>query len=354
MKTAIIYYSKHGTTERVTHLIGEKLTNKVDYISLKECPRPDIRTYDRIILGTAIYAGSPNRKVTQFCHNNQPLLEQKVIGLFICCMNEEQEAEEMNKAFPEFLQRLSIPKAILGGEFQFDYNEATITDAQKSSTNPEDLKACLEAAVIPEAYKDFLTDAQIVEVKEYTSDVAESAVLKMTPEQMRAKALEGYFVRDAERNLVYCPQGEILRQKSIKRNGMIRYCNKLACKKCKCKCTIQKFKEADFNKDTLIKATEAKRKQLKEENKDKPKTPRMKVVKKVVRYVLHLDQNKMDNRKCLSEHPFGTMKRALGQYYFLLKGKLKVTAEMGLFCLSYNLRRAISLKGVPALIASLG
>lgn len=35
-------------------------------------------------------------------------------------MNEEQEAEEMNKAFPEFLQRLSIPKAILGGEFQFD------------------------------------------------------------------------------------------------------------------------------------------------------------------------------------------------------------------------------------------
>ena len=101
MKTAIIYYSKYGTTERVTRLIGDKLTNKVDYISLKECPRPDIR-------------------ITQFCHNNQLLLEQKVIGLFICCMNEEQEAEEMNKAFPEFLQRLSIPKAILGGEFQFD------------------------------------------------------------------------------------------------------------------------------------------------------------------------------------------------------------------------------------------
>ena len=58
---------------------------------------------------------------------------------------------------------------------------------------------------------------------------------KLTTEQMRAKALEGYFVRDAERNLIYCPQGEILRQKSIKRNGMIRYCNKLACKKCKCK-----------------------------------------------------------------------------------------------------------------------
>ena len=238
-------------------------------------------------------------------------------------------------------------------QVQFDYNEATITDEQKASTKPEDLKACLEAGVIPDVYEGVLTDAQTAEVKELATDVVDSAVLKMTPEQMRAKALEGYFVRDAERNLVYCPQGEILRLKSIKRNGMIRYCNKLACKKCKCKCTAQRFKEIDFNKDTLIKATEAKRKQLKEENKDKPKPPRTKVVKKVVRYVLHLDQNKMDNRKCLSEHPFGTIKRTLGQYYFLLKGFAKVGAEMGLFCLSYNLRRAISLRGVPVLVAAL-
>ena len=54
----------------------------------------------------------------------------------------------------------------------------------------------------------------------------------------------------------------------------------------------------------------------------------MKIVKKVVRYVLHLDQNKMYNRKSLSDHPFGTMKRALCQYYFLLKGKLKLTDEI--------------------------
>lgn len=238
-------------------------------------------------------------------------------------------------------------------KIQFDYNEALISEEQKASTKTEDLKACLEAGVIPDIYAGILTDIQITEVKEHITDVADSAVLKMTPEQMRAKALEGYFVRDAERNLVYCPQGEILRQKSSKRNGMIRYCNKLACKKCKCKCTAQKFKEVDFSKDTLIKATEAKRKQLKDENKDNPKPPKMKVVKKIVRYVLHLDQNKMDNRKCLSEHPFGTMKRTLGQYYFLLKGFTKVGAEMGLFCLSYNLRRAINLRGVPALVAAL-
>lgn len=239
-------------------------------------------------------------------------------------------------------------------QVEFEYMENTITDEQKASTNPGDLKACLQAGVIPDIYNGILTDMEIAEVKKRTLSTSDSAVLNMTSEQMRAKALEGFFVRDAERNLVYCPQGEILRQKSIKRNGNIRYCNKLACKKCKCKCTISKFKEADFSKDDLIKATDTRRKQdALNHGSENPKPPRTTVVKKVVRYVLHLDLKKMDNRKCLSEHPFGTIKRALGHYYFLLKGFAKVGAEMALFCLSYNLRRAINLKGVPELVAAL-
>ena len=235
----------------------------------------------------------------------------------------------------------------------FDYAEAAISDEQKASANPEDLKACLEAGVIPDVYKNILTDVEIVDVKKLAASTPDSAVLNMTPEEMRAKALEGFFVRDAARNLVYCPQGEILRQKSEKRNGNIRYCNRLACKRCKCKCTTSKFKEADFSKDTLIKPANSHKKQN-INNEDKPKIPRTTIVKKVVRYVLHLDQNKMNNRKCLSEHPFGTIKRTLGQYYFLLKGFAKVEAEMSMFCLSYNLRRAITMKGVPALLAALG
>lgn len=233
---------------------------------------------------------------------------------------------------------------------EFEYNEQQITDERKSSTRPEDLKAC----VIPDAYKGILSDVEIKEAKTRMADIPDSDILRMAPEQMRAKAADGYFVRDAVRNLVYCPQGELLRQKSVKRNGNIRYCNKLACKRCKCKCTSAKFKGADFSKDMLIKAVDARRKQEpKDEDWDNPKPPKTTLVRKVVQYVLHLDQEKMDNRKCLSEHPFGTIKRALGQYYFLLKGFAKVGTEMGLFCLSYNLRRAINLKGVPALVAAL-
>lgn len=236
---------------------------------------------------------------------------------------------------------------------EFEYPASEITDEQKSSNRPEDLKACLQAGVIPDAYTGILTDAEKAEVRRRTAQTSDSDVLRMTPDGMRKKALEGFFVRDAGRNLVYCPQAEILRQKSVKRNGYIRYCNKPACKRCKNKCTTSKFKEADFYKDVLIKPADGRRNHEPEDKECDTTQPRATVLKKVVRYVLHPDQKKMENRKCLSEHPFGTIKRSLGQYYFLLKGFAKVGAEMSLFCLSYNLRRATSLIGVPALIASL-
>ena len=52
------------------------------------------------------------------------------------------------------------------------------------------------------------------------------------------------------------------------------------------------------------------------------------------------------------EHFFGR-ERLKYITFFLLKGFAKVGAEIGLFCLSYNLRRAISLRGVPVLVAAL-
>jgi transposase len=61
---------------------------------------------------------------------------------------------------------------------------------------------------------------------------------------------------------------------------------------------------------------------------------------------------KMNQRKVLAEHPFGTIKRGMEAGYFLLRGLEKVRAEMSLTVLAYNLKRAINLLGVPALIAA--
>ncbi len=55
-------------------------------------------------------------------------------------------------------------------------------------------------------------------------------------------------------------------------------------------------------------------------------------------------------RRLLSEHPFGTMKRAFNQGYLLLKGLRKVKGEVGFTMLAYNIRRAINILGVGTLL----
>lgn len=70
----------------------------------------------------------------------------------------------------------------------------------------------------------------------------------LVEEQMKKRAAEGMFVRDLERDRVYCPTGEVLRRKSVKKSGEVRYANKMACKLCEYKslCTRSPWKEVDF------------------------------------------------------------------------------------------------------------
>ena len=63
--------------------------------------------------------------------------------------------------------------------------------------------------------------------------------------------------------------------------------------------------------------------------------------------------DKMKLRKSTVEHPFGTIKRAMNQGYLLLKGLKKVRGEFGFSVIAYNMKRAISIKGVRSLIQNL-
>lgn len=232
-------------------------------------------------------------------------------------------------------------------ETAYEENEVDLT-----STEPEELRKSLHAGQIPEAYKEIISGMKVEEVRRLVKEEAEgSKPVYGTPEEMLERAKEGYFVRDPERNLVYCPAGEILRQKCVKKNGNIRYANKNACKHCpnRNKCYKGKggWKEIDFTKDTLEKPCKG---WLEAEGKSGGVT-RNKAAKghyekvKVVKITLKPDREKMSRRLCVSEHPFGTIKRAMGGGYFLLKGLRKVAGEFALFCLGYNIERAKNLLG---------
>ena len=239
-----------------------------------------------------------------------------------------------------------------GYELEIWYEEAD--DINAESTDAEDLKKALHAGVIPEAYEDVITDIEVKEVRRKVSEEEAKVSVESiygTSEEMMERAKGGYFVRDPERNLVYCPNGEILRQKCIKKNGNIRYANKNACRHCpnrnKCYKGKNEWKEIDFTKDCLEKPckdwlkTEGKKPDIGGANKGKYHFE----TKKVVRFFLKPDRKKTAERMCLSEHPFGTIKRAMGFSYFLLRGLKKVTGEFALMCLGYNIKRAKKLLG---------
>ena len=63
------------------------------------------------------------------------------------------------------------------------------------------------------------------------------------------------------------------------------------------------------------------------------------------------NRDKYKRRQAIVEHPYGTIKRSWGYYYTLLKGKEKVKGEYSLVFLVYNMRRAMSILGFPALLA---
>jgi len=68
-----------------------------------------------------------------------------------------------------------------------------------------------------------------------------------------------------------------------------------------------------------------------------------------------LDQEpeRMRVRRSTVEHPFGTLKAWMGYNHFLTRTLPRVSTEMSLHVLAYNLKRLIAIKGVQPLIAAM-
>ena len=121
MKTAIIYSTTHGCTQKTAEILQESLGYNTQTINLKNDPNPDVSDFDRIIIGGSIHAGRIQKRVKQFCNKNLELLKDKELGLFICCMEEGEKAQiQFDEAYPEQLRCNAKAIACFGGEFDFD------------------------------------------------------------------------------------------------------------------------------------------------------------------------------------------------------------------------------------------
>jgi hypothetical protein len=68
---------------------------------------------------------------------------------------------------------------------------------------------------------------------------------------------------------------------------------------------------------------------------------------------LDLDPEKMAVRRCTAEHPFGTLKSWMGATHFLTRTMERVSAEMSLHVLAYNIKRMIKIMGIGPLLAAI-
>jgi menaquinone-dependent protoporphyrinogen oxidase len=147
MRTAIIYTSKHGTTAKVAQMIAERLTdNQVAIIDLKKVKCPGLNSFDEIILGTSIYAGTSPKTMQRFCKENIEALKQKRLALFVCGMepDETKQQQELANAYPQELVRQAVSICFAGGEFLFEkmnfFERAIIKRIAKTNKSVSQIK----------------------------------------------------------------------------------------------------------------------------------------------------------------------------------------------------------------------
>lgn len=121
MKTLIAYSTTHGCTEKTALELQSLSPDLIEMVNLKINPDPDLSEFDRIIIGGSIHAGKIQKRVKEFCQKNMEILISKELGLFICCMEEGETAQQqLENAYPEDLRNHAKATGCLGGEFDFE------------------------------------------------------------------------------------------------------------------------------------------------------------------------------------------------------------------------------------------
>lgn len=120
MRTLIVYATKYGFTKTCADILARKLGENVDIYDLNS-NLPDLMKYDKVIIGGSIYAGKIRKPVMRFCSDNLDNLKGKKLGLFICGMAKEEDAQkQIDSSFPEDLLAVCVAKGFFGGECNYE------------------------------------------------------------------------------------------------------------------------------------------------------------------------------------------------------------------------------------------
>ena len=227
--------------------------------------------------------------------------------------------------------------------YAIDYVENEITEEIRNSTKPVDIQKCIAAGVLPKCYEGTAI-----------------AIELQTQSELGCFSLNGD-------GTVTCPMGCTLTKIKTRGKNSV-YASKESCRQCTNRCISSgHHKTVSFGPDTncvpvrMYGRPDQKLNRIPEGAKISPynHTLDRKDYAKPKQVILRIKEDiekfheRIHERMCLSEHPFGTVKWYDGAHYLLCKGKEKAAAELGLSFLAYNLKRAINLVGAKALVAAI-
>lgn len=218
--------------------------------------------------------------------------------------------------------------------FTIDYIPSEITEEDRLSKDPKIIRKCLAAGILPACYENTCIRLEVQELGQMSC-----------------------FSKNDD-GTVTCPMGNIMKRTRIRGTKSI-YRNLDACRQCTNRCTASKNpKDVCFSDGTsyipvrMYGKASQKLNPIPEGIPPNPNNHNLdhKIIPKKVSLKLVEDPVKIHQRMCTVEHPFGTVKWYGGAHYVLCKGIRKVTGEIGLSFLAYNLRRAINMIGTKALM----
>lgn len=154
MKTIIIYESIHGSTEKCALLLSEKIRSELEIKRLKDNENLSVENYDTVIIGGSIHHGFIQSRIESYIEKNLEYLKDKNLGLYLCCMEEGNAAQQQfDTAFPEVLRNKAVAKGLFGGEFNMKKmnsferkiaRKATGISASYSKINTEEISVFAE------------------------------------------------------------------------------------------------------------------------------------------------------------------------------------------------------------------
>ena len=90
MADAVFYFTKLGSTGKTAKYIAERIG--AEAVDLGTEPDADPSKYDRVILGSGVYGGSPSKNVREFAEKHRDAMPK--ISLYLICSFKDKKAED--------------------------------------------------------------------------------------------------------------------------------------------------------------------------------------------------------------------------------------------------------------------